>query len=112
GLRAFTKHHGLLSARAPRRMLVRLFYCEDPELLRELAGNVYEELTGGLSRTAGHVDLIARFARAIGLDMADCLTPPQPTPLHAEILAEDNGWREMNADNVLLSASHIRAGGE
>src|SRR5688572_20875222 len=63
GIRAFTKHHGLLSARAPRRMLVRLFYCEDPELLRDLAGNVYEELTGGLSKTAGHVDLIARFAR-------------------------------------------------
>lgn len=112
GVRAFARNFYLLSSRGPRFMLVKLFYCTDPELSRELAENIYEEFTGKLSKTAGHMDLFARFVRAAGMDPVDCLNPKQPTPLQAEILAGYSGWREMDPDDVILSMGHINAGGE
>jgi pyrroloquinoline quinone (PQQ) biosynthesis protein C len=112
GIREFVQNFYLLSSRGPKNMLIKLFYCADPELSRELAANIYEEFTGGLSGTTGHMDLFARFVRAAGLDAEECLNPADPTPLQRDILAGYAGWRELSPDDILLSMGHIHAGGE
>jgi pyrroloquinoline quinone (PQQ) biosynthesis protein C len=64
-IKEFAKLFYLLSSRGPRQMLIKLYYCQDPELAQELAANIYEEFTGKLSGTAEPDALPARDPRRL-----------------------------------------------
>jgi len=62
------------------RYIAALFYrCPVREFRAKLAENLYEEVTGKLSKTDGHLELMERFIFAIGLTREDLdATVPLP----------------------------------
>ncbi len=56
---------------APKWLANDFVNCPDPELAREFAENIYEEMTGKLSHSKKHTELFKDFLRALGLSDDD-----------------------------------------
>jgi pyrroloquinoline-quinone synthase len=61
------------------------FNCPDRHFSRRLAFNVYEEETGRISKTDGHLELMQRFIYALGVGVEE-LEAVQPLPETKELI--------------------------
>ncbi len=68
-LRTWAEQFYLGSLNAPKWLANDLINCPDPDLAREFAENIYEEMTGRLSGSKNHAELCRDFLRA--LDFTD-----------------------------------------
>lgn len=92
------------------RYVAGLFYgCPVFSFRRRLASNLYEEVTGELSKTDGHLELMQKFLRA--LDISDeAARAAQPLPATFELieyrrkLVEDPARYHMGAAAVMIAS--------
>jgi pyrroloquinoline-quinone synthase len=92
------------------RYVAGLFYnCPLPQFRRDLAVNLYEEVTGELSKTDGHLELMQRFLRAVGISDEE-MAKHQPLPATRELiefrrkLIENPATYHMGAAAVMIAS--------
>ncbi len=81
--------------------------CPIPEVRRELAENLYEEETGGLSGGRPHPELFLEYPRGLGMDLtrfAEVTLLPASTRFRALLddATEDRGWEVSTAVTTLF----------
>jgi pyrroloquinoline-quinone synthase len=74
---------------------------EDLELRRELAANIYEEDSGGISGTDNHNELFLRFASALGLTREALLSAPRGPEAAALMGKGEFTVRQMTREQAL-----------
>ncbi len=108
-LRLFALHTYPLT-RMFERYVAALFYnCPVPSFRRDLATNLYEEVTGALSKTDGHLELMQKFLRAVGIsDEEMARIEPEPETLELiefrRKLVEDPSKYHMGAAAVMIAS--------
>ncbi|WP_224364187.1 TenA family transcriptional regulator [Hyalangium versicolor] len=92
------------------RYVAALFYnCPAPSFRRNLASNLYEEVTGALSQTDGHLELMQKFLRALGISNEE-MERAEPLPETRELLefrrklCEDPARYHMGAAAVMIAS--------
>lgn len=92
------------------RYVAALFYnCPIPSFRRDLATNLYEEVTGALSKTDGHLELMQKFLRAVGISDEE-MARIEPQPETRELvefrkqLVEDPRRYHMGAAAVMIAS--------
>lgn len=84
-------------------------HCPDHGLRKLLAANFYEEMTGGLSKTMGHLELLEQFLGAIGVTLEE-LAESRPMPATEALIAyrqdlvSDPGRFHMGAAAVTIAS--------
>jgi len=108
-LRLFALHTYPLT-RMFERYVAALFYnCPLPAFRRDLATNLYEEVTGALSKTDGHLELMQKFLRAVGISDEE-MARHEPLPDTRELidfrrkLVEDPARYHMGAAAVMIAS--------
>ena len=108
-LRLFAIHTYPLT-RMFERYVAALFYnCPVPSFRRDLATNLYEEVTGALSKTDGHLELMQKFLRAVGISDEEMarIEPVRETRELIEFrrkLVEDPSRYHMGAAAVMIAS--------
>jgi pyrroloquinoline-quinone synthase len=108
-LRLFGMHTYPLTRMFERYVSALFYHCPVPSFRRNLATNLYEEVTGALSKTDGHLELMQKFLRAIGISSEE-MERAEPLPETRELLefrrklVEDSARYHMGAAAVMIAS--------
>jgi pyrroloquinoline-quinone synthase len=108
-LRLFGLHTYPLTCMFERYVAALFYNCPAPAFRRNLASNLYEEVTGALSKTDGHLELMQKFLLAIDISPEE-MERAEPLPETRALLefrrelVEDRARYHMGAAAVMIAS--------